>query len=190
MIKKDLRKKYLKLREALSVDEVLLLSEMIFKNFINEFDPQKGQKVHIFLSISKFKEIETSFFIDFFMEKQIRVFVPKMVGDNIISIELFPNTVFEHNLWGIKEPKECIDAEITDYDFVLTPLLYSDAFGNRVGYGKGFYDRFFSTINKNSLKIGLNYFPPSEIINDVFENDIPLDYLVTPSEVLSFKGLL
>ncbi len=66
-------------------------------------------------------------------------------------------------------------------------MLYCDYKGNRVGYGKGFYDSFFETLSEETKKIGVNYFNPEEIIDDVWENDIPLDYLVTPDAVLSFS---
>ncbi|WP_332020468.1 5-formyltetrahydrofolate cyclo-ligase, partial [Kaistella sp.] len=68
------------------------------------------------------------------------------------------------------------------------PLLYCDQQGNRVGYGKGYYDGFFETVNVETLKIGISFFGPDEEIDDLRENDIPLDYLVTPAEVLSFLG--
>ncbi|MGZ5197266.1 MAG: 5-formyltetrahydrofolate cyclo-ligase, partial [Kaistella sp.] len=63
-----------------------------------------------------------------------------------------------------------------------------DRKGNRVGYGKGYYDGFFESVNPRAVKIGLNFFGPDEVIDDVWENDIPLDYLITPVEVLSFFG--
>jgi 5-formyltetrahydrofolate cyclo-ligase len=62
--------------------------------------------------------------------------------------------------------------------------LYCDQKGNRVGYGKGFMTVFPKRFGDK--KIGVNYFDPDENIDDVWENDIPLDYLVTPTEVLSF----
>ena len=67
-------------------------------------------------------------------------------------------------------------------------MLYCDNQGNRVGYGKGFYDMFFSKIDHNALKVGVGFFPPEALISDVSEQDIPLDYLVTPTEVLSFMS--
>ena len=73
------------------------------------------------------------------------------------------------------------------FDFVLTPLLYCDSKGNRVGYGKGFYDQLFSQLSSKTKKIGVNFFNPDENIDDLWENDIPLDYLVTPEDILSFK---
>ncbi|WP_419868999.1 5-formyltetrahydrofolate cyclo-ligase [Chryseobacterium sp. CT-SW4] len=186
MQKAELRKKYLEKRKALSYDEASLLSEKIFSNFIDFFKLRKGQKVHLFIPIKKFKEIDTFLFIKLFWKKEIRVFVPKIVGDQLISVEIFEDSVFETHSWGIFEPVSNKDSGETFFDYIITPLLYCDPKGNRIGYGKGFYDGFFQSISQDSLKIGVNYFNPNEIIDDVWENDIPLDYLVTPTEVLSF----
>lgn len=189
MLKAELRKKYLQKRKTLSSDEVFLLSEKIFEKFINYFKPVSGQKVHIFITIEKFKEIDTQIFINYFLSRSIRVFVPKIVDTKLIAVEIFTETKFETNNWEISEPVSNEDSEILDFDFVITPLLYCDLKGNRVGYGKGFYDDFFENVSKDSKKIGVNYFNPNDMIDDVWENDIPLDYLVTPTEVLSFfKG--
>jgi len=187
MKKSEIRKIYLEKRKNLSQDEVFLLSERIFENFINFFKPVSNQKVHIFIPIEKFKEINTQIFIDYFLSRNIKVFVPKIVDTKLISVEIFSDTQFETNNWGISEPVSNEDSEILDFDFVITPLLYCDFKGNRVGYGKGFYDQFFENISKNSKKIGVNYFNPDDIIDDVWENDIPLDYLVTATDVLSFS---
>lgn len=174
------------MRKALSIDEVVLLSENIFKNFVDYFKPFSGQKVHIFIPIEKFKEINTQIFIDYFLSRDIRIFVPKIVDTKLISVEIFADSKFELNNWGISEPVSKEDSGVLDFDFVITPLLYCDSQGNRVGYGKGFYDGFFETLSEKTKKIGVNYFNPDENIDDVWENDIPLDYLVTPTEVLSF----
>lgn len=187
MKKSEIRKIYLEKRKNLSQDVVFLLSERIFENFINFFKPVSNQKVHIFVPIEKFKEINTQIFIDYFLSRNIKVFVPKIVDTKLISVEIFSDTQFETNNWGISEPVSNEDSEVLDFDFVITPLLYCDFRGNRVGYGKGFYDQFFKNISKNSKKIGVNYFNPDDIIDDVWENDIPLDYLVTGIDVLSFS---
>lgn len=186
MLKAELRKKYMQKRKALSTDEAFLLSENIFKNFVDYFKPIPGQKVHIFIPIEKFKEIDTKIFIDYFLSRNIRVFVPKIVNTQLISVEISKITEFETSQWGISEPVSNEDSEVLDFDYVITPLLYCDHKGNRVGYGKGFYDGFFESVSENSKKIGVNYFNPDENIDDVWENDIPLDYLLTPNRVLSF----
>ncbi|ANF50268.1 5-formyltetrahydrofolate cyclo-ligase [Chryseobacterium glaciei] len=186
MLKAELRKKYMQKRKALSTDEAFLLSEKIFENFIEYFKPVSDQNVHVFIPIQKFKEIDTQIFIDYFLSRNIRVFVPKIVDAKLISVEIFKDTQFEINNWDISEPVSNVDSEVLDFNYVITPLLYCDKKGNRVGYGKGFYDEFFENISSETKKIGVNYFNPDEFIDDVWKNDIPLDYLVTPTDVLSF----
>lgn len=186
MLKAELRKKYTQKRKALSSDEAFLLSEKIFENFIHYFNPQEGEKVHVFIPIPARKEINTQIFIHYFLAKNIRVYVPKIVDDKLISIEIFEDTVFETSRWGISEPVSNEDSGENNFQYVITPLLYCDRKGNRVGYGKGFYDGLFRNISAETKKIGVNYFDPDEYVDDIWENDIPVDYLVTPTEVLSF----
>ena len=186
MTKVELRKIYLQKRQTLSSDEVFLSSQKIFENFVLQFNPIDNQKVHVFQNIQKFNEINTKPWINYFFENKIRVFVPKMIRGKIISIEIFPDTEFKVNSWGISEPVSNEDSQEKDYDFILTPLLYCDIFGNRIGYGKGFYDQFFSEINTKKNKIGVSFFPPDEIVEDINQSDVKLDYLVLPTKVLSF----
>ncbi|KIA84338.1 5-formyltetrahydrofolate cyclo-ligase [Kaistella solincola] len=186
MTKTALRKLYSEKKMNLSLAEVQNLSEEIFRNFNEKFQLSNGQKVHCFLSISKKKEVETAFFLNYFFQKNIRVFVPKIVNEKIIAIEILAETPLVTNSWGIKEPVGNEDSGVKDFDLVIMPLLYADKKGNRVGYGKGFYDRFLTNINENVLKVGVSFFPPESDVEDISEFDIPLDYLVTPTDVLSF----
>lgn len=188
MLKKDLRKIYLEKRMTLSKDEVNFLSEKIFDEFILQFNVIENQKVSIFLPISKFNEINTLEFIKFLWSKKVNVFIPKIIDKDLISIKFTSETILIQNSWGILEPLSNQNEE-TVFDYVITPLLYCDSFGNRVGYGKGFYDKFFQTINSDAKKIGVNYFAPTDIIDDISELDVKLDYLITPDEMLSFSGI-
>ncbi|KEY18625.1 5-formyltetrahydrofolate cyclo-ligase [Kaistella antarctica] len=189
MNKSEIRKVYLKKKELLTEAEVQSLSEKIFENLLSQFDLKENQKVHCFLSIPEKGEVDTYSFLNYFFENKIRVFVPKIVKGKLIALEINKETPLIENSWGIKEPAGNEDCGLKDFDLIITPLLYADQFGNRVGYGKGFYDRFFSEINPNSIKVGVSFFPPFENVDDVSEFDVPLNYLVTPTEVLSFFGL-
>lgn len=186
MTKSELRNKYMQKRKTLSEDEVLSLSENIFLRFKEEFTLVANQKVHCFLPITEKNEVNTRFFIGYFFSKNIRVFVPKIDKGKMISVEIFPDTVLRTSLWGIPEPESTLDSGETEFDYVITPLLYCDETGNRVGYGKGFYDDLFKNINKDAEKIGVNFYAPEEEIEDFYEEDVPLDYLITPFETLSF----
>ncbi len=188
MKKNELREKYLKKRESLSQDEILALSGKIFNNFSENFMLKDLQKVHCFLSIPEKGEVNTQLFLNEFFKNRIRVFVPKIYKKRLISVEITQETPLLKNSWGISEPESNEDSKERNFDYVLTPLLYCDIHGNRVGYGKGYYDGFFQTVNPETLKIGLNFFGPDENIDGVWENDIALDYLITPAETLSFLG--
>ncbi|PZU89431.1 MAG: 5-formyltetrahydrofolate cyclo-ligase [Chryseobacterium sp.] len=186
LTKRELRAIYRAKRMVLSQDEVDFLSEKIFKKFILQFNIAENQKVNIFLPIKKYNEINTRIFIDYFFDNKIRVFVPKIRSEKMISVEIFPDSEFKTNSWGIKEPVSNYDSNV-ELDYVLTPLLYCDRFGNRVGYGKGFYDSFFSGNYKIHNKVGLNFFSPKEDISDIFDKDVALDGLITPYEYLDFN---
>ena len=186
LTKKELRTIYKEKRMALSQDEVNFLSQKMLDQFILQFNIIENQKVNIFLSIEKLKEVNTRIFIDYFFENKISVFVPKIQNEKLISVEVFPDSEYEINSWGIKEPISGVDSNV-GLDYVLTPLLYCDRFGNRIGYGKGFYDSFFYGNSKIHNKIGLNFFSPNEGIADVFQKDVALDGLITPSEYIDFN---
>ena len=171
----------------MSSAEVEDLSKSIFKQFLGAFDMSKVKNVHIFLPIKQKNEVSTWDFIEYFWKEGMSVFVPKMVQNEIKTIQLKPDTPLKENGWGILEPEDDFVEDIK-YDIIITPLLYCDNQGNRVGYGKGFYDMFFLKIDRNALKVGVSFFPPSALISDVSGQDVPLDYLVTPTEVLSFMS--
>jgi len=69
-------------------------------------------------------------------------------------------------------------------DAVLIPLLAFDNQGFRVGYGGGFYDRFLPACRPEALKVGLSFFDPVDVIEDKDQYDIPMDYCVTPTEII------
>lgn len=184
--KSELRKIYLEKRKSLSKIEITTLSQKIIDNFILQFNPIKSQKIHCFLPIERFNEVNTLPLLNYCKERGIRFFVPKMLGENLISIEITENIKMKKNSWGILEPTSNKDSGETHFEFVITPLLYCDVYGNRIGYGKGFYDGLFSNLSRQSQKVGVGFFPPNEEITDIWKKDVPLDYLITPELVLSF----
>lgn len=188
MNKDAIRKKYISLRKEFSKEEVQSMSSKIFENFKKSFTVLKNQNVHIFLSIEKFKEVNTSFFITYFKNQGVKIFVPKMIKGKLIAVELVDEKYLIENSFGILEPTSNVN-ECLEFDFIITPLLYADLQGNRVGYGKGYYDSFFSSLHQDSQKIGIGFFSPEENVDDVSSTDVPLDYLITPDSILSFNGL-
>ena len=98
-------------------------------------------------------------------------------------------TEFSLNEFGIKEPNDGNHFIIENLDIIFIPLLAFDIEGHRVGYGKGYYDRFLKLTNNSTLKIGLSFFDPINKILDIDDNDVKLDYCVTPKKVHKFNNL-
>jgi 5-formyltetrahydrofolate cyclo-ligase len=92
------------------------------------------------------------------------------------------------NQWGITEPVQGREIDPLLLDMILVPLLVVDKRGNRVGYGKGFYDRFFGNCKPDVAKIGLSLFEPVDLITDTNEFDVPIDICITPDRVWNFKS--
>jgi len=89
--------------------------------------------------------------------------------------------------WGILEPTFGTTKTADLFDLVLVPLLAYDIEGNRVGYGKGFYDGFLKSCKPDCQFIGLSYFEPEENPIDTIPSDIRLHYCITPKRILQFK---
>ena len=110
-----------------------------------------------------------------------------MESGSLIHYLLTDNTKLKTNKWNVPEPVDGIQIPPNKIEVVFIPLMAYDTKGNRVGYGKGFYDRFLQQCNPDVIKIGLSLFEPEDKIEDVFENDIPLDYCITPNKIYSFS---
>ena len=87
---------------------------------------------------------------------------------------------------GIIEPVKGEKVAAGEIDLVVTPLLAFDKRGYRVGYGKGFYDKFFQQCKSNVIRVGLSFFDAEEVIDNINPHDVPLHYCITPQTVYTF----
>ncbi|MBA9079354.1 MULTISPECIES: 5-formyltetrahydrofolate cyclo-ligase [Rufibacter] len=189
-LKAELRKTYLAKRRALSVEEVAAKSRQIADLFFSEFAPQAGETVHVFLPIQQHREINTWLLVHQIWEQypgvQVAVPVANPADFSMTHYLLTPETELRESLWGIPEPVHALPLPESEITTVLVPLLAFDCQGHRVGYGKGFYDRFLALIPSASQKIGLALEPPVERIDDVHRKDLTLDAVITPQAVFRF----
>ena len=111
-----------------------------------------------------------------------------MDGKDLQHYLLTDTTKLKLNRWKIPEPVSGIKIDPQQLDLVFVPLLGCDTFGNRVGYGKGFYDKFLANCKKDVIKVGLSFFPPDKDILEVEDFDIALDYCITPKAIYTFKN--
>ena len=187
MYKKELRQKYKALRSELSLEEIENNSLSV-ANKLLQLDIWDRLYFHLFLTIEEQKEIDTEFILQILAGKDKEIVVAK-TDFNLIQMThylLTDNTKFRKNEYNIPEPVDGIEVPVSKIDVVFVPLLAFDTKGNRVGYGKGFYDKFLSQCQPKTIKIGLSFFEAEEEIEDVYTDDIHLDYCVTPNKIYTF----
>ena len=195
MIKSQVRKYYLSKRKAISAEEISIKSQQITDLLFQNFDLLKVNNLHIFLPIIKHNEINTWLIIRILQQNfpKITILIPKIIPESF-EIENFP---FDEkkliiNSWGILEPsgenQEKIEPK--EIDLVIIPLLVFDKNGNRVGYGKGFYDRFLHQCNPKTIKIGVCLEEAIELIEDINKFDVKMDFCITPDKIYNFQHTL
>jgi len=188
MNKQALRALYKEKRATISPEQQALLSQQIAEQTL--LLPIWDKRVfHSFLSIISFGEVDTSYLIRLLQERGKTLVVSRTLMETV-RMEHFrydPSQIQADNKWHIPEPQGGIPVKSEEIEVVFVPLLAYDTKGNRVGYGKGFYDNFLEECKADTLKVGLSFFPPEPLIEDVREGDIALDYVVTPERVLNFE---
>jgi 5-formyltetrahydrofolate cyclo-ligase len=186
--KKELREIFQDKRNALILEELNTNSLLIFELLDKEFD-FKNKTISVFLPIEHKKEINTFYFIEKKIHNcTITAPVSNFNDSTLKHIQLTNlTTQIKINQFGIPEPTFGEEIIVSNIDYVIIPLLAFDKNGYRVGYGKGFYDRFLKECKKDCVFIGLNYFDPIDKIEDINEFDIPLNLVVTPKKIYYFN---
>lgn len=187
MNKTTLRKKYKELRKQISEEQLEEMS-LAIANKVLQLPIWERTYFHVFLPIAEQNEVNTEFILHTLAGKDKEIIISKADFETrtMTHFLLTDNTKIKKNEYNIPEPVDGIEVPSHKIDVVFVPLLAYDIKGNRVGYGKGFYDKFLTECKHDVIKIGLSFFEPEEIIKDVFEGDIQLNYCVTPNSIHSF----
>lgn len=187
MTKSQLRQQFLAQRRQLTPTELAARSQAIAHHFFATFPLHHLHNIHCFLPILTQNEIDTWLII-----KEIWHLYPHILTltskteltTALMSSYIFtPDTSIVQNRWHVPEP---VDAHLfadSEIEMILLPLLCFDQQGQRVGYGKGCYDRFLQHCSPQAIKIGLSLFAPVERIVDAQLFDQKLDYCIMPQGV-------
>lgn len=182
--KQDLRDEVLSKRERISESEWRSKSEKIIGHLLNADFYKTAEVVHTYISMNKRGEVCTDLFIEQLFKDKKRVAVPiTNFTDNTLShSEIGPSTDLIENKWGVREPKNVKPIQVSELDLIIVPMAAADLKGNRLGYGKGFYDQFLK--QTQALKAGLVFdqFLFKEI--PVEEFDEKLDVIITEEDVI------
>jgi 5-formyltetrahydrofolate cyclo-ligase len=189
MIKKDIRHLYRERRKALTVVQRNKMDDLLLIRF-QTIDLPFIRTLLSFWPIEKNAEPNVHLITDWldFRNPELIIAYPKTDFELHKMHAVIPGeaTGFTTTEFGLHEPIGSEHIEAADIDMVLVPLLAVDKAGYRVGYGKGFYDRFLSGCRKDCIKAGFSYFEPVDQIADKGDFDVPLNLCITPQTVYVF----
>ena len=186
--KNTLRQVYLGKRLTLSQQEYKRRNSLLLDRLIEYIDFSQVKFMHTFLSMADKYEVDTFSIIKTVKElnPEINIAICKTLPKGELShYFLNDRTRIEKNKWGIPEPVEGEAADIAEIDLVLVPLISFDKAGHRIGYGKGFYDRFLKKVPQ-AKKVGLALTPPLDSIEYTDEMDVKLNACVSPFKIYNF----
>jgi 5-formyltetrahydrofolate cyclo-ligase len=189
MLKKNLRNIYKEKRNDLSYTQKEKLDDLMLIQF-QKLPIDIPSLIMTYAPFEKHNEFNPQIITDycFFKNPNQVLFYPIIdeINQTLLSVVVNDETTFKKNKYGIDEPINGLDMFPEEIDLVFVPSFCVDKKGNRVGYGKGYYDRFLKQCRKDVIKIGFSYFEPVAKIDDVNSHDVRLNYCITPQAFYSF----
>lgn len=182
--KEKLRAKLLNRRKEIPADEFGEASAVIIQQLKELAEFKEAETIHCYVSMNGRREVNTHGFIRDMLSAGKRVVVPvtnfKKGILNHVALESIDD--LESNKWGVLEPGNGKQIAPEALDLVVIPMVGGDELGNRIGYGKGFYDRFLKEVSCS--KIGLIF--ERNIVEQipVEDFDIPLDKIITERRII------
>lgn len=185
MDKKVIRNEVIRSRDLLSLELRKEKDNLILNRLLQSELYKKSEKIFTFINYGS--EVETKEFINIALKDGKRVFIPKTIKKEreMKAIEIDSLENLKPDAWGILEPCE-IKREINKnlLDLIIVPGVVFDKKGNRIGYGGGYYDRYFSDISLEVKKIALAY--ELQLVNYIEseEHDISVDFIITENNFI------
>ncbi|MES1223543.1 MAG: 5-formyltetrahydrofolate cyclo-ligase [Bacteroidota bacterium] len=189
MTKTELRNIYKQKRRDIPPQQKLRLDDLLLIQFQQMYFPQVAVLLTYWPSDNHIEPntlLYSSFLRHTIRGLQIAYPVVDPATNTFNAVLVDEDTVYTPNSYGIMEPKRGIIIEPHEIDLVFVPSLVCDMLGYRVGFGKGFYDRYLATCHEDVVKVGFNYFEPVDKIDDTQPFDVPLDYCVTTDNIYEF----
>lgn len=179
------RKKYRLLRDKLSSRQILKKSDEIAACFIEVFYPLIKKPKTVMIYISTQSEVSTSEIIQYLLQKRINVYVPCIDKGIIIPVLYTKSCSLVKGAFNIEEPKKKTKLpRTTNLDLIIAPGIAFDNKGNRIGFGKGFFDKFLATLDTTSIKLALAF--ETQLVKKISsaKHDIKMDYIITEKRLI------
>lgn len=189
MTKQLIRKNYLSLRKAINGKQQAILDDLLLIQ-MQQLDTSFISSLLTYFPMAANKEPNTIACTNYlrWMLPELTIAYPVCnVEDNTMqAVIIDEDTKYKAGHFGIMQPEEGELLDPLAIDLVFVPLIVCDNKGYRVGYGKGFYDRYLSLCKKNISMWGFSYFEPIDAIDDIHQYDIPLTHCITPYNIYEF----
>lgn len=190
MTKTALRKYYQEKRLSLTDRDRNRMDDLLLIRFQQWEIPLHISTVLSYWPLKHRVEPNTFLFTDFLAFRMPGIAVAYPVSDfkhhTMQALLVNDDTDYKVNQYGIAEPLEGEPVAPEEIDLVLVPMLAFDRKGYRLGYGKGFYDRYLSKCRPDLVKLGLCYFEPVGEIPGIDQYDVPLNACITPERIYEF----
>jgi len=180
MDKAALRKELLNRRRALNQKERAEKSQAIFKRLQTMAAYKTTKCVLVYASMAD--EVQTKSIIEDLNARGVDIYLPLILSDTeFIPCKMTDET--QKNRYGIDEPVPCETAQKGSgkIDLAICPGVGFDTNGNRIGFGKGYYDRYLH--GEKLTKIGLAF--ETQMTDEIVmtKTDVPMDFVVTEKAV-------
>ena len=176
MTKEELRKQMKAVRKAEEAKD--RKSEIVFLSIINHPDYKEANTVALYNSMPD--EVDTNDLIRYSLRNKEVVLLPKVVGDQIVFVRIHKGTRYKSASFQIQEPmsEEVYQGPI---DLAVVPGIAFTSEGDRLGFGRGYYDRFLK--GHPCKKIGICF--DSQVVEEIpiNENDVRMDTVITEKQV-------
>ncbi|WP_100636931.1 5-formyltetrahydrofolate cyclo-ligase [Marinomonas sp. ef1] len=185
--RQTLRRQLRQTRRSLSEDEQLNASTSLLFNFkeqLSYLNIDNTQRIALYLTNDG--EISPHLLCDYFWQQNIQTYLPVVQDKQLSFARYTAETIWQKNIFGIKEPVTTEYLSGNKLDIVLLPLVGFDSKGGRLGMGGGFYDRTFANkrADEKPLLIGLAH-DCQEVKNLPVEGwDVPLQAIITPTQFI------
>lgn len=186
--KGKIRKGTLFNRRLLGIEAMTRRVNLVNHAILNLVNKKKIKSCHTFLPINRNNELNTWPLVEELHKADVEV-VLSVSDFSSLTMRHFiysPEIKFQLNKFDIPEPINAADADTTNLEMILIPLLAADKNGNRIGYGKGFYDRLLADLPSGLLKVGVNLAPLFDRFDFKESHDVKLDLCITPFKTYYF----
>jgi 5-formyltetrahydrofolate cyclo-ligase len=175
--KRALRREARSRRNGLSADQRERMSEDVARCVLALPAVAHASTVMAFSSFGS--EVDTGPIIEQLARDGRRVALPRVEGGNIVPVEHRPGDPTKPSSFGALEPSQGERVRPEEIDVVIVPGLAFDRSGHRVGYGRGFYDRFLGALRPDALAVGICF--SVQLVDEVphGRGDRPVDLVVT-----------